>query len=61
MTNTRANEDRAVDQIESMASTVAEAVRRLDALIQQRDEEIDDLKREIKELREELSELQNQG
>lgn len=61
MTNTRANEDRAVDEIERMASTVAEAVRRLDAMIEQRDEEIESLKREVEELRGELSELQNQG
>lgn len=61
MTNTRANEDRAVDSIEGMAATVAEAVRRLDAMVNERNEEIDSLKREIEELRAELSELQNQG
>lgn len=51
MTYTRAHEDAACQRIESDASTMVEALQRLDDLIQERDREIERLQAEIEELK----------
>lgn len=56
MTYTRAHEDAACQRIESDASTMVEALQRLDDLIHERDREIERLKSEVETLKAQIEE-----
>lgn len=59
MTHTTAAEDRATESIESNATLLVDAIRRLDSELEERDARIEDLKQQIKELEAKVEELES--